>query len=157
LKFKAVIIEDVEFKCFVVGWNSYGGGQQPYPGYQPPQPVPNYYNNYPGGYPAAPYGPYNYNYPPDYSNSSNSTTTMNPFYNNYGNNYFYPMMNTTTTTTTTTTARPTTTTSASTTTRPYGNYYVFNFRDGSNQTDIDDGAYNGGAAGQDDGFQFGNR
>ena len=158
-------IEDVEFKCFLIGggWNPYGGGQQ-FPSYQPPQPMPNYYNNYPGGaYPGvSPYGPYNYNYP-DYNTimSNSTTTTMNPYIynnNNYGfPNYFYPVTNatTTTTTTTTTTARPTSTSTS--TTRPYGNYYVFNFRDGSNQTDIDDGTYDGGAAGQDDGFSFGNR
>lgn len=111
----------------MIGWNAYGGAGQQYPN-----------NNFPGGYSGYPYGPYNY--------PGSNDTTMNPFYN-YG--FYYPMNTTTTSTTTSTTTRPT-----STTTRPnYGNYYVFNFRDGSgNQTDIDDGTY-----GQDDGFKFGNR
>ncbi|XP_057373232.1 probable ATP-dependent RNA helicase ddx17 [Daphnia carinata] len=132
------------------GWNAYGGAGQQYP---------NNNNNFPGGYPAYPYGPYNYNNYP----GSNSTT-MNPFYNynynnGYYNGYYYPMNTTTTTTTTTSTSTTTRPTSTTTTTRPpYGNYYVFNFRDGSgNQTDIDNEPYAGGDLGQDDGFKFGNR
>ncbi len=67
-------------------------------------------------------------------------------YNNNNNNGYYNYMlypNTTTTTTPTTT----------TTRLPYGNYYVFNFRDGS-QNNTGDAIY---ADPSNDGFTFGSR